>query len=217
MYPRTLILLILIQLQRSTTFYNITQLNYGFLFEIIDTIQLQASTWTFVSHINLTTYQQELEYANNLVEEARRQCEILSVNVKIAELCSDIISEQDIELIEIKSNNEYIISPNRANDNQRKKTRTSRHSWFRTKTFILHVRQPSCPEIHRTNQEPRSNAQRLPKQPIFAYNYPKERNKKNDHRLKQTRHSHRRFSRRGQNAQPKPKRRIHPRPQSLSI
>lgn len=115
--------IILTLLHHSTPYYNITTLQYGFLFENIGNIHIQSSAWTFISHINLTTYRQEIHYAHDLLAEARRQCNMLNHRVQIAELCGDIILELDSELSEIERNNEYIISSDTAPDSTRRTKR----------------------------------------------------------------------------------------------
>lgn len=110
-----------LNLHLSSQFYNIQELNYGFYFETMDKIQIQTSTWTFISHINLTLYTEEIEEATKLTQEAKRQCEILNNQIDIAELCNDIVLELDHELDEIKRNNHYIITPNPTNTSNRKK------------------------------------------------------------------------------------------------
>lgn len=92
----------------STSSYNITKLEPGIIFEKLHTIHLQASTWTFISHINLTVHREEINYVTNLINTIKQQCKLLITHKNRNELCDGIILELEKELSEITEYDEFI-------------------------------------------------------------------------------------------------------------
>lgn len=103
-------IILLFNLSSSLSFHNISNLEYGFLFEKLNNIQLQSSSWIFISHINLTEHINEIKYAAELINITETQCDILRNQRDEMELCDNILIGLNNELNEIRQNSEYIIS-----------------------------------------------------------------------------------------------------------
>lgn len=105
-----LILFIIGVLASSTSsMYNITNLQNGFLFEKLDTIYIQSSAWIFVAHINLTSYYEEIKYADKIINETKHQCTLLTKFENENELCTGVILQLEEELQEITNNNKFFL------------------------------------------------------------------------------------------------------------
>jgi hypothetical protein len=100
--------------------YNITNVTNTFIFEKCETIQIQSSTWTFISHVNLTNYIEELAYAAYLINTIEIQCKSMISYNSENEICHGIVLQLKTELDEIYDTDQYIISSEKANNRNRR-------------------------------------------------------------------------------------------------
>lgn len=97
-----------------TADYNITQPEPGLIFKPIADIEIVSGYWKLVTHINLTTFYEELNYASEIVDETIKQCKeshMLAENY--GDICDGLTAELANELREIKDANKYLL-PHRA-------------------------------------------------------------------------------------------------------
>lgn len=102
--------------------YNITKLEPGIMFEKLQTIHIQSSTWTFISHINLTTHKEEIEYVTDLINNTKQQCSLLITSNNRNHLCDAILVQLEKDLYDITTQDEYILTQSQ-DKNRKRKTR----------------------------------------------------------------------------------------------
>lgn len=98
------------------TNYNTSELSPGLLFEPIANIEIISGHCKFITHINLTSFYEEIEYVTKVVTKTQEQChtsEILSHHMDRNGFCEGLTAQLLDDLNEIKESNKYFLHSNR--------------------------------------------------------------------------------------------------------
>lgn len=96
--------------------YNTTELSSGLLFEPITEIELITDHWKFITHIDLTSFYDELDYVTQIINKTQEKChttEILAHHDNRDSFCEGLTAQLVDDLNEIKEANKYFLHVNR--------------------------------------------------------------------------------------------------------